>query len=335
MMPQTQIHKECVLEHAHFNLYHYHDIAFAPIGRAHHPQQKPVLLIVYALVNRPTILDLAPKRSFINALCAAGCDVYLIDWGTPNHQAKTLRLKNYALDFIDIAVNKLLTTHETSAINLMGICQGGVFSLCYTAWRPEVVTTLTPMVTPVNFRTADNLITPRINPGVTKEWVDSLGNFPGAALAWFLTMLKPEHTLWNKFSRFATIKDNTDEVALSLKMEQWIHDTPDQPGQVLLEFINDFYLKNSLMEPEYLLGNEKIIWSRIQQPVCNIYALQDHLVPPASSEALRQVLSINTKYVQWPISAGHIGLLVGRHAQSLAGKIGEWIAEKNSLRGIF
>jgi polyhydroxyalkanoate synthase len=42
------------------------------------------LLIVYALVNRPSILDLEPERSLIRGLVEAGRDVYLLDWGDPS-----------------------------------------------------------------------------------------------------------------------------------------------------------------------------------------------------------------------------------------------------------
>jgi len=41
------------------------------------------ILIVYALINKPYILDLQPDRSVVQTLLEAGFDVYLIDWGEP------------------------------------------------------------------------------------------------------------------------------------------------------------------------------------------------------------------------------------------------------------
>ena len=56
-------------------LYRYHSLA---------PKIRAIpLLVVFALVNRPYILDLQPDRSFIKPLLEAGYDVYLIDWGYP------------------------------------------------------------------------------------------------------------------------------------------------------------------------------------------------------------------------------------------------------------
>ena len=42
----------------------------------------PVLLIP-SLINRHYVLDLMPGKSFAESLVAAGHDVYVIDWGTP------------------------------------------------------------------------------------------------------------------------------------------------------------------------------------------------------------------------------------------------------------
>ena len=41
------------------------------------------VLVCYALVNRPYILDLQPDQSVVRQLLARGFEVYLIDWGVP------------------------------------------------------------------------------------------------------------------------------------------------------------------------------------------------------------------------------------------------------------
>lgn len=43
------------------------------------PRVRTPVLICYALVNRPTMLDLQPGHSLIRNLLDAGVDVYLID----------------------------------------------------------------------------------------------------------------------------------------------------------------------------------------------------------------------------------------------------------------
>ena len=47
------------------------------------PTRRTPLLIVYALVNRPYMVDLQADRSLVQKLLALGQDVYVLDWGYP------------------------------------------------------------------------------------------------------------------------------------------------------------------------------------------------------------------------------------------------------------
>ena len=55
------------------------------------PKRHPVpVLLVYALILRPYILDLVPKNSLVEHLVGEGFDVYLLDWGSPGDEDKHL-----------------------------------------------------------------------------------------------------------------------------------------------------------------------------------------------------------------------------------------------------
>ena len=53
------------------------------IGRSAPRAHATPVLLVYALINRPYILDLRPGNSFVRHLLERGYDVFLIDWGRP------------------------------------------------------------------------------------------------------------------------------------------------------------------------------------------------------------------------------------------------------------
>src|SRR6201995_1327139 len=55
---------------------------------ANKPTSKTPLLIVYALVNRPYMVDLQDDRSLVKHLLALGEDVYIIDWGYPDQAGR-------------------------------------------------------------------------------------------------------------------------------------------------------------------------------------------------------------------------------------------------------
>ncbi|MGA9335879.1 MAG: alpha/beta fold hydrolase, partial [Rudaea sp.] len=113
------------------------------------PTAKTPLLIVYALVNRPYMVDLQEDRSLVRNLLAKGEDVYLIDWGYPDQSDRYLSLDDYINGYIQRCVDVVAKRHKVDKINLLGICQGGAFSLCFASIYPHKIRNLITMVTPV------------------------------------------------------------------------------------------------------------------------------------------------------------------------------------------
>jgi polyhydroxyalkanoate synthase len=64
-------------------------------------------------------------------------------------------------------------------------------------------------------------------------------------------------------------------------------------------------------------------------PVLNIYAEEDHLVPPASSMALRRYVGTND-YTVRSFPVGHIGMYVsGKVQRDLPPTIVNWLQERS------
>src|ERR1700734_788747 len=73
------------------------------------PQEKrhPVpLLLVFALMNRPHILDLRPGHSFVEFMVGQGYDVFLLDWGIPGPEDKNLKFDDYTMEYMPRAIRK-------------------------------------------------------------------------------------------------------------------------------------------------------------------------------------------------------------------------------------
>src|SRR5690606_8303041 len=71
------------------------------------PTAKVPLLICYALVNRPYMVDLQADRSIVKGLLERGEDVYIIDWGYPDRSDRYLTLEDYIERFLGGAVDHL------------------------------------------------------------------------------------------------------------------------------------------------------------------------------------------------------------------------------------
>jgi polyhydroxyalkanoate synthase len=289
------------------------------------------ILIVYALVNRPYIVDLQEGRSLVANLLNLGLDVYLIDWGYPNQDDRWLTIDKYINGYINNCVDVIRDRHNLEQINLLGICQGGTFSLCYSSLYPEKVKNLITMVTPVDFH---------INEGLLNVWsgtslgtqaldvdllVDTLGNIPGNFLNFVFVMLKPFQLGIKKYIDLLEIVEYEDKLLNFLRMEKWIFDSPDQAGETFRQFIKDFYQKNKLIKGQIEIGNKRVDLGNIRIPILNIYAEQDHLVLPASSLALEKYVG-SVDYTVRSFPVGHIGMYVsGKVQKDLPPTIANWV----------
>jgi polyhydroxyalkanoate synthase len=122
--------------------------------------------------------------------------------------------------------------------------------------------------------------------------------------------------------------DDSKKVKNFLRMEKWIFDSPDQAGETFRQFIKDFYQNNALIAGAVEIGNTKIDLANITCPVLNIYALQDHLVPPAASTPLGGLVG-SDDYSEQAFPGGHIGIYVsGRAQKELTPAIGSWLNDR-------
>lgn len=288
----------------------------------------PPLVICYALVNRPTMLDLQPDRSLIRGLLARGLDVYLVDWGYPDADDRQLSLDDYINRYLSACIEHAARVANTPAVNLLGICQGGTMSLCHAALHPGRVRNLVTMVTPVDFHTDENLLSKWVRKVDVDRMVEVLGNVPGELLNAAFLALMPLRLTARKYAGIADIADDREALANFLRMEQWIQDSPDQAGTAFRQFVRWFFQENRLVRGGLEIGGQPVDPQRIVCPLLNIYATQDHLVPPSASRPLAG-LTGSQDYTAFEFDGGHIGIYVSRSAQELLPRtIAQWLESR-------
>ena len=318
--------KEAVYQEDNIVLYHYKPVVKKP--------HKIPLLIVYALVNRPYMVDLQENRSLVRSLLELGIDVYLIDWGYPQRNDRWLTIDDHVNGYLDSCVDILRQRHKLESINLLSICQGGTMSLCYSSLHPEKVRNLITMVAPVDFQVPDGLLNTwsGCSYGPQSMDVDAMveaqGNISGDFMNFGFLMLKPFQLNVEKYLGLTDILDDEAKLINFLRMEKWIFDSPDQAGETFRQFIKEFYQQNKLIKGEFALGGKRVDLKNVSMPVLNIFAEEDHLVPPASSLALGKYVGTDDYSVlSYPV--GHIGMYVsGKVQKDLPPAIAEWLKQR-------
>jgi polyhydroxyalkanoate synthase len=287
------------------------------------------LLICYAMVNRPWMMDLQPDRSLIRGLLRRGLDVYLIDWGYPDGADRYLTMDDYVSGYLGRCVDFVRSSTGHERINLLGVCQGGTLSLCYAALQPRRLKNLITMVTPVDFRTPENLLTKWTEHVDLEALLATTGNLPGDMLNVLFLALQPFRLTGQKYVGLMDLVDNKQALENFLRMEKWIFDSPDQPGEMFRQFMTWLVKENRLVRGELELGGRPVDLRKVDMPLLNIYAMQDHLVPPSASVPLEKLVG-SRDYSTYASPGGHIGIYVSGSAQKeIPERVANWLRARD------
>lgn len=314
---------DVVLERGTFRLLRYR--------RATPATQRTPLLLCYALVNRPYILDLQPDKSVVAQYVARGFDVYLIDWGVPRPEDHGLGLGDYVSGFLDEAVRHVLRAHDVARLHLLGYCMGGTMGAIYAALEPERVATLTLLAAPIAFDGRESLLQLWADQRAfdVDAFIDTHGNCP----AWFLQgcflWMKPVQNIVERSTSLWEQMGDPDNLPAYFAMERWINDNIPVAGETFREFVKKLYQGDQLVRGRLRLGGRAVDLGRVTCPLLLLTASGDHLVPPASTEGIRpHVRSAEVESLS--VDAGHVGLVVGGKAQrTLWPAATRWLAERS------
>ncbi|MGB5992089.1 MAG: class III poly(R)-hydroxyalkanoic acid synthase subunit PhaC, partial [Desulfobacterales bacterium] len=281
------------------------------------------------LINRETMLDLQPGRSVVQNFLQEGIDVYMIDWGYPARKDKYLTIDDHVNGYMDNIVDFILDKHNLDKIHLMGICMGGTFCVIYSALHPEKIKNMVTTVTPTNFDTNQGLLHIWMKDMDVDRIVDTYGNIPGDIMNMGFLLLNPARLMIDKYVGFIENMANKKFVENFVRMEKWIFDSPDVPGETFRQFVRDCYQKNLLIQSKMEVGGKRVDLKKITMPLLNYYGKYDHLVPPEACELLTgKVGSKDTEDIC--LDTGHIGIYVSsKYQKEFVPRIARWLKERD------
>jgi len=323
--------KDVVFREDKTTLYHYRSTAKRGI-------RVPVL-VAYGQIGRYTMTDLQEDRSMLRNLLALGVDVYAVDWGSPTRGDRWLTFEDYVDVYLNDCVEHICEAHGVPAINLLGICEGGVFALCYAALNPGRVKNLVLTITPVDFH--QDQAEGRANHGFINLWtrsfsdedierlIEANGNLPGELMSHVFSQMTPGATMSKYNLGLLDTFDDEKKLLNFLRMEKWLADRPHHPGEAAKQLLINLYKNNELVRGEFRLGGRKVDLGQIRVPVLNIFAKDDHIIPPKTTQALRSVVG-SRDYSEIGLDGGHVGVFVSGKSQGVLGKgIFDWLRTRD------
>jgi poly[(R)-3-hydroxyalkanoate] polymerase subunit PhaC len=305
-----------------YRLLHYHSL----VKRV----SSTPILVVYALVNRSYVLDLQPNKSWIRHLLMQGFDVYLLDWKSPARIDKYVSFDDYVNSYIDDCVEIVQNNNSSDKITLHGYCMGSSMSAMYTSLHQEKIKNLVT-IAPVIDTSKDTTVIANISKQMDiDKLVSYIGYLPPEKLYECYSILKPFKQGVNKYYNLIENIDNETFVQNFLRIEKWLYDTPPIAGETIKQWINDIYKKNLLVKNQFKLGTTIVDLKKINVPLLNIVAEEDHLVSPECSVPLNEVVSSEDKRLI-RFHTGHVGLIASSYSQNnVLPKVGQWIKSRSN-----
>ena len=292
------------------------------------------VLICFALVNRPYILDLDQQRSVVQQFVRHGFDVYLIDWGVPSDSDRTLRLHDYIEGYLANCVDQVCQLSGSEQLNLLGYCMGGTMSSIYASLYPKRIRNLILMAAPIDFSSNKGLINlwTREENFDVDGFIDAFGNCPGSFLQSSFQLRDPIQNFFWKYQSFYERMHDESYLDNFFSMENWSNDNIPVAGETFREFVKCFYQGNQLALGKFRLYGKPVSLGEITCPLLTLVAEADDLVPIESTLAIEDCVS-SKETASMSIDAGHIGLAVSSRAhRELWPKVTMWLADRSTVR---
>jgi polyhydroxyalkanoate synthase len=306
---------------------------YQPTVRRH----RTPLLVVYALIKRPFILDLQPGKSVIESLLRQGFEVYLTDWLPPAREDSWRGFDAYVNGDLADAVRVVQLSEGVEQINLMGYCFGALLTLVYSALHRENLKNLITLTLPFDMSVRDlpfyNLVD-----FISDDAIELVTRIYGNCPAWMINggfnLMAPIHHALDKYMGLYRNSQREGYTEMFELFEHWM--TSDMPlaGQIYREMYKLIFKRNALVKGEFKVADQVVDLRQVSCPLLNVVAEQDDVVHPRSSLGLLDHVGSEDKR-NLVFQAGHIGTVVSAGAiGKLWPQVGQWMAERDQAASL-
>jgi polyhydroxyalkanoate synthase len=290
--------------------------------------------LVYALINKPFIFDLAPGRSFVEYMVDQGFDMYLLDWGAPGPEDQFITFDDYITEYLTRAVRRLVRVSGAPEISVLGYCLGATITTVYAAHYPDApVRNIILLTAPIDFSTSPE--------GSMAMWLEeerldvdrivgAFGNVPGELIRFWAKLLKPVENFVGAYVNVWKNLDNDKAVQGWQAINRWVEDVIPFAGSAFRQFVLDYVRANELIKGQHEVEGQRVDLSNIRAPLLNIVAQYDHIVAQSQSESIMDLVSSEDKELR-VIPSTHVGIMAsGRARYRLWPEVVEWLAPRSA-----
>ena len=299
------------------------------------------LLVVWSVINRYYVLDLAQDRSFIEHALAQGFQVFVTSWRNPTLEHADWDLDTYAQALLD-ATDAVREITGSDQIGTVGLCAGGQLLAAtmahLTAEGDDRVAHAGFGVSQLDM-SVPNVAGLALHPALltaARASTEAAGVVDGRSIAAVFSWLRPNELVWNQWvNNYLMGKEPPQYDILA-----WNNDTTRLTGAVQRDFLS-IAMDNKLAVPGGLtvLGTP-VDLHQVTTDTYVVGAETDHLVPWQGAYRTTQLFGGDSTFVL--SGGGHIQHLVNppgnpkahfRTGQEAGPDAEAWLAESTKEQG--
>jgi polyhydroxyalkanoate synthase len=299
---------------------------YRAVGRA---CSTPIVL-VYPLIKRPFLLDLAPDRSVVETLTEQGFEVFLTDWLPPTSADKSRGLDAYVNLDLANGVQAVQRQAGVERVTVMGYCLGSLLTVIYSALHPADVENLVTLTLPLDM-SARELPVYNLIDWLDEQAVESLTALYGNCPAWLLSTLfsaaLPMQRVLSKHMGLERFSESEQYAKALPAFRRWLESEVPMAGALFRELVIDVFKKNLLVRGGLTVDDRVVDLREITCRLLNVVAESDVIVPRRASLPLSELVgSVDKSNVLFP--TGHLGVALSEEAhKELWPQIGQWLMQ--------
>jgi polyhydroxyalkanoate depolymerase len=287
----------------------------------------PVIVVAPFAGHTSAIADYAQGQSLVQTLLASGNGrVFMTDWKSATGDMAGLEIDQYLAE-LNVCIEEL-----GGRVALVGLCQGGWFSLMLASRFPHRVASLVLAGSPIDTAAGDGPLK-RMVQSTPPDFYDDLVRSGGGLMRGKLMLagwknMHPEKSYVQKHLDIYAHIGDPEWLKRTETFEAWYETTIDLPGRWYLQAIHQLFRENRFAKGEFVALGKTLSIRDVTCPVCLLAGEEDDITTPEQVfNAADLVGTPENLIVRLLVPGGHIGLFMGgRTLRETWPRIGKWIA---------
>jgi putative long chain acyl-CoA synthase len=280
------------------------------------------LLLVPPLMVASEVYDISPDVSAVAYLARHGVDVWLVDFGAPEHEEGGMsRTLDDHVRAVSDAIGRVRDATGQN-VHLAGYSQGGMFCYQAAAFRKsEGLASIVTMGSPVDLHRHLKVgedITERLVAGIRAALSWPLAHIEGLPSMFTSTGFKLLSARKEAMQLVDFVRKLHDRSALEKREAKRLFLGGEGfvawPGPAFRKFVDEVIVGNRMASGGIVIDGKAISLADLSCPILYFVGNRDSMGRPGSVRGIRRAAPRVTKLYEVMLKAGHFGLVVGSTA---------------------